>query len=59
MNQVLIDVISRVSSHLLTLSTASTSLKFTSLTQEHHNTELMEVRIKFSRLWVGNKFASE
>jgi hypothetical protein len=59
MNQVLIDVISLVSSHLLPLSTASTSLKFTSLTQEHHNTELMEVRIKFSQLGIGNKVAPE
>jgi hypothetical protein len=59
MNQVLIDVISLVSSHLLTLSAASTSLKFTSLTQEHHNTELMEVGIKFNHLGIGNKVAAE
>jgi hypothetical protein len=59
MNQVLIEVISLASSHLLTLSTVGTSLKFATLTQDHPNTELVGVRIKLSHLGIGNTVAVE
>jgi len=55
MNQVLIDVISLVSSRRLIISTVSTSLS----AYEHHKAERTEVRIKFNNPRTDNNVVAE